>query len=142
MTTLESAYGVPPKRKRSRGKHTAPRHAFDRRTRIGKRAIALARAFRERLADAAADPIVSVHIEKAARLTAYAEQLAARALNDDPRVTADDVIRAARASDLALRRAGLHDRPLRRSRGLAAAPSGAPSLADVLAEINHGESGP
>jgi hypothetical protein len=68
--------------------------------------------FRQRLGDAGSDPVLLVAVERAARLTAYAELLSAKALRGQ-NVSADDVIRAHRASDMAVRRLHLdrHKQP-------------------------------
>src|SRR5262245_44686251 len=96
-----------------RGKRSKlPPQPFDKRTRLGRRVTALVRMFRERLGDAGNDPVLLVAVERAARLTAFAELLSARALRGQD-VSADDVIRAHRASDMAMRRLQLdrHKQP-------------------------------
>jgi hypothetical protein len=104
MTQVDAV--VSPARRRKRPKKL-PAHAFDRRTRMGRRAVQLAATFGQRLGEDAADPILQVQIERAARLVAYSEQLSARALRADPAVCPDDVIRASRAADHAMRRLNL-----------------------------------
>jgi hypothetical protein len=84
--------------------------------------VELAATFSTRLGEDAADPILQVQVERAARLVASSEQLSARALRLDPTISPDDVIRSSRAADHALRRLNL-DRHK--------APSG-PSLGDIL----------
>ena len=70
-----------PVRRRKRPKKL-PRHAYDRRKRLGRRITALVELFRERLgpAEVAADPVLAAQVERAARLTAIAEEVSARAL--------------------------------------------------------------
>lgn len=100
MTHVDAT--VPPIHRRHRG--PKPRQPFDKRTLIGRRAVTLAATYRARLGAAAADPVVTAAIEKAARLTALAESAAARALRADPRVTLDDVVRLTRLADVSVRR--------------------------------------
>jgi hypothetical protein len=88
-----------------------PRQPFDKRTIIGRRAVALAATFRARLGAAAADPVVNAAIEKAAQLTALAEVAAARALRADPQISFDDVVRLTRLADLSVRRLQLDRKP-------------------------------
>jgi hypothetical protein len=104
MTQVDAV--VSPGRRRKRPKKL-PAHAFDRRTRMGRRAVQLAATFSQRLGEDAADPILQVQIERAAQLVAYSEVLSARALRADPAVCPDDVIRASRAADHAMRRLNL-----------------------------------
>ena len=80
---------------------------FDKRTLVGRRVVELAATFCARLGEDASDPILQVQVERAARLVAYSEQLSARALRADPAVCPDDVIRASRAADHAMRRLNL-----------------------------------
>jgi hypothetical protein len=108
---------VSPTRRRKRGKKL-PAHAFDRRTRTGRRAVQLAATFSQRLGDDAGDPILQVQVERAARLVAFSEHLSARALRADPAISPDDVVRASRAADHAMRRLHL-DRHVRRPPTLA-----------------------
>src|SRR4051794_28293216 len=75
MTQVDSA--VSPVHRRKRPKKL-PAHAFDRRTRMGRRAVPLAATFGRRLGQDAADPILQVQIERAARLVAFSKQLSAR----------------------------------------------------------------
>ena len=89
MTHIDAT--VPSVQRRRRG--PKPHQPFDKRTLIGRRAVALAATYRARLGAAAADPVVTAAIDKAARLTALAEDAAARALRADPRVSLDDVVR-------------------------------------------------
>ena len=67
---------------------------IDRRFAIGRRIDLLATTFRERvgLDEADPDPVLLAAVEKAARLTALAEDAAARATRADPKVTLDDVV--------------------------------------------------
>ena len=118
MTQVDAV--VPPIRRRHRG--PKPREPFDKRTLLGRRVVELAATFSTRLGEDAADPILQVQVERAARLVASSEQLSARALRLDPTISPDDVIRSSRAADHALRRLNL-DRHK--------APSG-PSLGDIL----------
>lgn len=120
MTQVDAA--VSPARRRKRTKRL-PAHVFDRRTRMGRRAVQLAATFCARLGEDASDPILQVQVERAAQLVAYSEVLQARALRGQA-ISPDDVIRASRAADHAMRRLNL-DRHQ--------APSG-PTLADLLRE--------
>jgi hypothetical protein len=101
MTQVDAV--VSPTRRRKRPKKL-PAHAFDRRTRMGRRAVQLAATFSQRLGDDAGDLVLQVQVERAAQLVAYSEVLSARALRADPAVCPDDVIRASRAADHAMRR--------------------------------------
>jgi hypothetical protein len=111
---------MPPARRRHRG--PKPREPFDKRTLLGRRVVELAATFSTRLGEDAGDPILQVQVERAARLVAYSEVLSARALRADPAICPDDVIRASRAADHAMRRLNL-DRHK--------APSGL-TLADII----------
>jgi hypothetical protein len=102
-----------------------PRQPFDKRTMLGRRVVELATTFCARLGEDASDPILLVQVERAARLVAYSEVLSAKALRADPAVSADDVIRASRAADHAMRGLRL-DRHIKAPGGL--------SLADLLRE--------
>ncbi len=93
---------MPPVRRRRRG--PKPRQPFDKRTLLGRRVVELIATFCARLGEDAGDPVLQVQIERAARLVAFSEQLSARALRADPAVSPDDVIRASRAADHAMRR--------------------------------------
>jgi hypothetical protein len=93
--------------------------------------VALAATYRARLGAAAADPVVTAAIEKAARLTALAEQAAARALRADPKVTLDDVVRLTRLADLSVRALHLDRHNTKQQL----------SLADYLANARSGEQG-
>ena len=96
------------KRYPRRNKRTPkPHQPFDKRTLVGRRVVELAATFCARLGQDASDPILQVQVERAARLVAYSEQLSARALRADPAVCPDDVIRASRAADHAMRRLNL-----------------------------------
>jgi hypothetical protein len=106
MTHVDAT--VPPIHRRHRG--PKPRQPFDKRTLIGRRAVALAATYRARLGAAAADPVVTAAIDKAAQLTALAEDAAARALRADPKVTLDDVVRLTRLADVSVRRLHLDHR--------------------------------
>ena len=99
-----------------------PPQPFDKRTLIGRRAVALAATYRARLGAAAADPVVLAAVEKAAQLTALAESAAARALRADPKVTLDDVVRLTRLADLSVRQLRLDRHNTKQ----------APTLADYL----------
>ena len=118
---------VSPTRRRKRGKKL-PAHAFDRRTRTGRRAVQLAATFSQRLGDDAGDLVLQVQVERAAQLVAYSEVLSARALRADPAVNPDDVIRASRAADHAMRRLHL-------DRHVAQRP---PTLAEYLTVRDEG----
>jgi hypothetical protein len=118
MTQVDAV--VPPIRRRHRG--PKPREPFDKRTLLGRRVVELAATFSTRLGEDAGDPILQVQVERAARLVAFSEQLSARALRADPAVCPDDVIRASRAADHAMRRLNLDRRKAQ-----------APSLTQLLA---------
>jgi hypothetical protein len=99
--------------------------SVDMRFAIGRRIKQLTATFRERVGlGADPDPVLLAAVEKAARLTALAEDASARALRADPKVTLDDVVRLTRLADISVRRLNL-DRHK--------APSG-PSLADIIRE--------
>jgi hypothetical protein len=95
---------------------------IDKRYAIGRRIKALVAVFRARvgLVEANPDPVLLTAVEKAARLTALAEEAAGRATRADPRVTLDDVVRLTRLADLSVRRLQLDRKP------------DAPSLGDLL----------
>jgi hypothetical protein len=99
---------MPRVRRRRRG--PKPRQPFDKRTLLGRRVVELADAFRQRLGPDAVDPVTGSAVERAARLVAYSEVLSAKALRGLD-VSPDDVIRAARAADFAVRRLNLHAKP-------------------------------
>ena len=95
--------GCPPKpRLRRRHSPKLPR-VIDGRTRIGRRARALARLYRERLGRDADDLLLAMAIEKTARLVALAEDLTARALRGQD-IPPDDIVRLNGLCDLQLRR--------------------------------------
>ena len=73
---------------------------------IGRRIKLLAAAFRERvgLDDADPDPVLLAAVEKAARLTALAEDAAARATRADPKSRSTMLCRLTRLADLSVRR--------------------------------------
>jgi hypothetical protein len=80
-----------------------PRHAIDRRTRLGRRSKELVQLFRSRLgSDVVADAVLAAAVERAARLVCLAEDLSARALRGE--APADDVVRVTRLADLHMRR--------------------------------------
>jgi hypothetical protein len=110
--TAQVAAVVSPFRRRKRGKKL-PAHAFDRRTRMGRRAVQLAATFNARLGEDAGDLVLQVQVERAAQLVAYSEVLSARALRADPAVCPDDVVRLTRLADISVRRLNL-DRHKRR----------------------------
>lgn len=89
------------------------RVAIDKRYSLGRRYKALERMFTDRLGPAAADPVVAAAIEKAARLTALAEDASAKAVNCDPNIDMDTVVRLNRLADLALQRLHLDRRQTR-----------------------------
>jgi hypothetical protein len=95
ITRVTSAKSKPNKRR--------ARVLIDKRSVLGRRSVALAATYRARLGAVAADPVVTAAIEKAARLTALAEDASARALRADPKVTLDDVVRLTRLADLSVR---------------------------------------
>ena len=87
------------------------RVSVDKRFAVGRRVKQLAITFRERLnLNVDGDPLLLAAVERAARLTALAEQASARALSGDPAVAYDDVVRLNRLSELALRRLRLDQR--------------------------------
>lgn len=94
-----------PVRRRRRGKK-APRHAFDRRTRLARRAIRLAAIFREHLGEDAADPAVEAAIQRCAETTALSEHLRAQMFAGKA-VSAETVLRLTRTADLLARTLGL-----------------------------------
>ena len=96
----------------------------DHRFAIGRRIKLLTAAFRERagLDVSDPDPVLLAAVEKAARLTALAEDAAARATRADPKVSLDDVVRMTRLADLSVRRLHLDRRNTKQQ----------PSLADYL----------
>ena len=101
MTNVDTA--VSPPRRRKRGPKP-PRHVFDRRTRVGRRAVALANAFRQKLDVDASDPVMAAAITRAAEVTALAEHLRARALRGDPTASVDDALRLSRTAEAMTRR--------------------------------------
>jgi hypothetical protein len=111
MTLFASEVQHNPVRKRRAKRKVLPRSPFDHRTRQGKRALELAAAFRARLNADPVDTVLGAAIEKAARLIALSEDASAKALNGDPRITLDDVVRLARLSDLAVKRLHLDRKP-------------------------------
>jgi hypothetical protein len=91
-------------RSKPRNKKRA-RMPVDGRSALGLRIKALQIAFRARLGvDVDQDPVLLAAVEKAARLTALAEDASARALRADPKVTLDDVVRLTRLADISVRR--------------------------------------
>jgi hypothetical protein len=100
LTHVEATMVGHPRRKRVRTRH---RHAFDRRTKLGRRVLALTAAFRQQLGEHASDTVVAANIVKAARLQALSEDASAKAINGAP-IDMDTVIRLARVSDLAVKR--------------------------------------
>jgi hypothetical protein len=104
--------------------------AIDRRFAIGRRIDLLATTFGERagLDETDPDPVLLAAVEKAARLTALAEDAAARATRADPKITLDDVVRLTRLADLSVRRLRLDLRTKQQ-----------PSLSAFLR--SHGEGG-
>jgi hypothetical protein len=119
----ESALGANKVPHRRRRNHRRARVRIDRRSVLGQRVTELERVFRQRLGDAALDPIVDTALKRAAELTALAEAASGRALRADPGVTLDDVVRLQRTAALAVHRLHLDRKPL---------PS-APSLGQLLA---------
>jgi hypothetical protein len=114
-----------PKPKRN---HRKAKRPFDMRTAQGQRVKALTAAFTAKLGDAASDAVVTANIRKAAELTVLAEEASAKALSGKP-IDMDIVVRLARASDLAVKRLHLREKPK---------PAG-PSLQDVLREYAEKE---
>jgi hypothetical protein len=104
---------------------------IDKRLAIGRRIKQLTATFRARVGfDVDQDPVLLTAIDKAAQLTALAEDAAARALRADPKVTLDDVVRLTRLADLSVRRLHLDRHNTKQP----------PSLADYLA-AHGGEQG-
>ena len=103
---------------------------IDRRFKIGQRIDLLATTFGDRvgLDESNPDPVLLAAVEKAARLTALAEDAAARATRADPAISLDDVVRLTRLADISVRRLHLDQRTKQQ-----------PSLADFLR--SHGEGG-
>ena len=89
----------------ARNKKRAPAK-IDGRFVLGKRITQLVALYRERLNATGpdADPVLLAAIERAARLTALAEDASARAVRGDPNIALDDVVRISRTADLAVRR--------------------------------------
>jgi hypothetical protein len=119
---------VPKKRRRKPWRKPPP--PYDRRTYAGKRVVELVHAFRQRLG-ADADLVLGAAIERAARLTVFSEELSAKALRGE-NISPDDVIRASRAADHAVRRLQL-DRK--------AQPT-TPTLSDYLRAHHDDEAAP
>jgi hypothetical protein len=114
---------------RRRKRKKLPRHAYDRRSRLGRRIRTLVGAFRARLAeDAVADPVVNAAVDRAAELTALAENLRQRALRGE-RVPPDDIVRTARLADQSVRALRLDRRDK---------PDDGPSLDDIMRESGGG----
>jgi hypothetical protein len=105
-TAIPDSFAAKPRRPKRR----LPRHAFDRRSRPGRRAKLLAQLYRERLKADAADPLLAIQIVKTANLVALSEDLTARAISGAD-IPADDIVRLNRLCDLNLRRLRLdrHD---------------------------------
>ena len=103
---------------------------IDRRFAIGRRIDFLATAFGQRvgLDEVDPDPVLLAAVEKAARLTALAEDAAARATRADPKVTLDDVVRLTRLADVSVRRLHLDQRTATQT----------PTLADYLTSRGGG----
>ena len=93
---------------------------IDRRFAIGRRIDLLSTTFRERvgLDESDPDPVLLAACEKAARLTALAEDAAARATRADPTISLDDVVRLTRLADLSVRRLRLDERNTKQQPGL------------------------
>ena len=102
-TAIQGQYPATPQRRKRKHWNKLPRHGFDRRTRIGRRALTLAALYRERLGSDAADPLLANAIERAAHLVALCEDLTARSLRGQD-IPPDDVVRLNRLCDLQLRR--------------------------------------
>jgi hypothetical protein len=100
MAHVDTATEPTWRRKRSK---KPPRHAFDRRTRMGRRAVQLVATFSQRLGADADDPVMSAAIRRCAETVALSESLRARALRGEP-VSADDVLRITRTADVLTRR--------------------------------------
>jgi transposase len=97
---------------------------IDMRLAIGRRIKRLTAVFRERVGpDADQDPVLLASVEKAAWLTALAEDAAAKATRGI--ATLDDVVRLTRLADISVRRLRL-DRHK---------PAAGPSLGDIMREV-------
>jgi len=97
----------------------------DKRYAIGRRIKGLTAVYRERLClGADPDPVLLAAVDKAAQLTALAEDAAARALRADPTISLDDVVRLTRLADLSVRRLHLDRRNTTQT---------TPTLSDYLA---------
>jgi hypothetical protein len=96
---------------------------IDHRRRVPKRARELSQVFTEVVVASSRELGVEliVAIDKAAELTALAEDLRARMLRADPAANADDVVRLQRLADASVRRLNL-----------SSAAKKQPSLADYL----------
>jgi hypothetical protein len=123
MVAESVAHARAPAARPTRNGKRAPK-PIDRRFVLGKRIAQLSAIFAERAGLDAndPDPVLSAAVEKAARLTGLAEDAAARAARNDPRITLDDLVRLQRLADLCVRRLRL-DRQ----------SSSAPSLTSYLA---------
>ena len=91
---------------------------------VGRRINQLTATFRARvgLDVVDQDPVLLAAVEKAATLTALAEDAAARATRADPKITLDDVVRLTRLADISVRRLRLDQRSVKQ-----------PQLSDYLA---------
>jgi transposase len=86
-----------------RRNHRKARVQIDMRFAIGRRIKELTAAFCERVGpDSDQDPVLLASVDKAARLTALAEDAAARATRGT--ATLDDVVRLTRLADISVRR--------------------------------------
>jgi hypothetical protein len=98
--------------------------SIDKRFVIGRRIKQLTAAFCARVgADVDQDPVLLAAVEKAAQLTALAEDAAAKATRADPKVSLDDVVRLTRLADISVRRLRLDQRNVKQP----------PKLSDYLA---------
>jgi hypothetical protein len=106
MAAFEAIDEALVKLRRESGKKRNTRKAkvrIDMRFALGRRVKELVATFRQRLGPDAADPIVDVAITQAAEMVALSEQLRAQALRGQD-ISPDQIVRACRASDMAVRR--------------------------------------
>jgi hypothetical protein len=75
-----------------------------------RRTRELAQVYADRLGDLALDPLVANNIQRAAELTAFAEELRQRALRGE-HVPADHLVPAERLADAAVKRLHLDRKP-------------------------------
>jgi hypothetical protein len=123
MAKAEQRGEVLVKRRMRKAMH---RHVFDRRTKVGRRVVALMAVFRSKLNGDADDPIVAAAVRRAAEVTVLSEELRAKMLRGE-RVNTETVLRLTRTADMEVRRLGL-------GKAKAEAEPAGPSLADIESE--------